>query len=89
MAGDQAGLIAPALEDDVDVRAADPAVVDLDQDLTRPGPGNRPLLDHHLARPLVDRSRHRLGQNTHIPTSPCRMPAGNPAPGTLLTQVSL
>ena len=88
VAGDQPGLVAPALEQHVDVRSADAAVVDLDQHLARSGPGHRPLLDHHLARPPVDRRRHHLGQIGHDVPPPSE-PAGNPAPGTLLTQVSL
>ena len=39
VAGDQTGLAGPALEQQVDVRAADPAVVDLDQHLAGPGRG--------------------------------------------------
>ena len=35
VAGHQAGLVAPPLEQHVDVRTADPAVIDLDQDLVR------------------------------------------------------
>jgi hypothetical protein len=65
----QSGLAGPALEQQVDVRAADAAVVHLYQDLAGPGSGHRSLLDHHLTGPLIDRGRHHLGQIDHDCTS--------------------
>ena len=59
--GDQAGLAGPPVEQQVDVRTADAAVVDLHQHLARSGSGHRALLHHHLAGLSVDSRRHHLG----------------------------
>ena len=67
---------APALEHEVDVRAADPAVADLEEDVVRADLGDRVLLDLDPPITLVDRGPHGLGQRF----PPC--PAAWPKPDT-------
>ena len=74
---------APALEDHVDVRAADPAVAHLDEHLARLGRRDRALLDHDLARSGVDRTRHRGGNLAHaLSLESVSGPPAPRAPGT-------
>ena len=86
VAGHQTRLVAPPVEQHVDVGAADPAVVHLDQHLARPGPGHRPLLDDHLTGPPVaPQPASTSGSSDMAP--PPRMgpsPAGPAAGGSLV-----
>jgi hypothetical protein len=75
--GHQARLIGPTVEQHVDIRATDTAVVHLHQDLTGTGCGHRTLFYHHLARPLVDGRRHHLGYIVHDAPSPVGPRAGD------------
>ena len=59
---------APPLDDEVQVAAADAAVVDLDEDVLRPERGDRDLLHFDHARRLVDGGAHgrREGGGGHL-----------------------
>jgi len=64
VAADQPGG-PPALEHEVEVGAADPAVAHLHQDLTVARRRDRPLLHRHLARRAVDGDGHDRGKGGH------------------------
>ena len=65
VAGDRARREAPAVAQLVDVGPADAARVHAHDDLVRPGPRDRALLDGDDAGRLVDGRRHHLGQRVH------------------------
>ncbi len=59
----------------MDVRAADAAVADLDEDLGRAGVRHRAVLDGHLTGGPVDGHRHHLGEAAHADAA-----SGRPRP---------
>ena len=91
VAGHQAGLVAPPVEQHVDVRAADPAVVDLDQHLARaragapgaPRPPPRPAAGRR--RPASPRAAHPWTYLPLLDPGPvARRPGTDPTPGQTL-----
>ena len=75
--GDDAGVLvaadrvgrAPALEDEVEVAAADAAVADFDEDLPLAHGGHREVFDVDDTGPPVDGRGHHLGQRRHVVAS--------------------
>ncbi len=80
VAGHQA-LLAPPVEEHVDVGPADAAVVHLHQHLVGGRAGHRPVLHHHHPGAVQYGRRHRLGQFGHHATPPDGPPPAGPEAG--------